>query len=405
MRPAPRWLVRLRWATAVVDAAIVAVVLLAPATIDLTLDHLVWLIAAAAAVNATLAWRTSQGAPIAQPIAAAALGLDVVLLTGLLELTGGPFNPFTVVYGVQVAVAALTLGRAWGWLMGSFAAACYGVLIYWHTTELVPGHHSLNDFPTHLFTMWVAIASTADLVAYFERRFDEMRAHAVRNERLASLTTLAAGAAHELSTPLATIAIAARELERSTASAGVSALADDARLIRMEVDRCRAILDQMSGRAGGMTPDEAEPVDVIRVLSDIRDRLPTEQASRLQVRAVSALPLIDVPLAGFGQVVASLVKNAFDAAPDSQSVAVELAPHDAGVRITVKDEGGGMTADVLRRAGEPFFTTKEPGRGLGLGLFLARVFAERCGGTLMLQSERGTTAVLELPARGGRGPR
>jgi two-component system sensor histidine kinase RegB len=352
-----------------------------------------------------LAWRTSRGAPIAQPIAAAALGLDVVLLTGLLELTGGPFNPFTVVYGVQVAVAALTLGHGWGWLVGGFAAVCYAVLIYWHTTALVPGHHRLNDFPTHLFTMWVAIVSTADLVAYFEQQFDEMRAHAVRNERLASLTTLAAGAAHELSTPLATIAIAARELERSTASAGVSALADDARLIRMEVDRCRAILDQMSGRAGGMTPDEAEPVDVIRVLSDIRDRLPTEQASRLQVRAVGALPLIDVPLAGFGQVVASLVKNAFDAAPGSQSVAVELAPHDTGVRITVKDEGGGMTPDVLRRAGEPFFTTKEPGRGLGLGLFLARVFAERCGGSLMLQSERGTTAVLELPARAGRGPR
>jgi two-component system sensor histidine kinase RegB len=394
----PRWLIRLRWATAGVDAAVVAVILVAPPSIDVTLDHLTWLIAAGAGLNAVVAWKLSRGVP-GRWIRVAALTLDVVLLTGLLDLTGGPFNPFTVVYGVQVAVATLTLGRLWGWAAGIFAISCYGVLIYWHTTSPVPGHHRLNDFPTHLFTMWTAIAAAADLVAYFQGRFEDMRAHADRNERLASLTTLAAGAAHELSTPLATIAIAARELERSAAIARTADLTEDARLIREEVDRCQAILDQMSGRAGGLMPDEAEAVDPVRAIADLRDRLPSDQASRLQVRSVGTTPLIDVPRAGFGQVVASLVKNAFEASADSRLIDIEVAPCGATVRITVKDEGTGMTPDVLRRAGEPFFTTKAPGRGLGLGLFLAHVFAERCGGTLMLESGGGTTAVLQLPAR------
>ena len=401
------WLVRLRWATACVEALVVIGVVLLP-SIDLPLDHLVWIVGAAALTNVAIAVQLARGAPIPSPAAAAALALDVVLLTGLLELTGGPFNPFSVIYAVQIALAAVTLGAAAGWVVGGFAITAYGVLIYWHTTELVPGHHRLNDFPTHLFTMWIAVAVTAELVAYFivqasnalarrERELEQMRLLAARNEHLASLTTLAAGAAHELSTPLATIAIAAREMERSTSGATPS-LAEDARLIRLEVDRCQAILDQMSGRAGGLTPDESEPVDVQQVVAEVRDRLPADRAARLEIRVHGDLPAIDVPRAGFGRVVASLVKNAFDATPGAESVAVDIARHGDAVRLIVKDAGRGMPADVLSRAGEPFFTTKEPGRGLGLGLFLARLFAERIGGSLTLESEHGTTAILVLPA-------
>ena len=94
-------------------------------------------------------------------------------------------------------------------------------------------HHRLNDFPTHLFTMWIAVAATAELIAYFvlqasnalarrERELEEMRRQAARTARVMSMTTLAAGAAHELSTPLATIALASKELERSASAQGAS---------------------------------------------------------------------------------------------------------------------------------------------------------------------------------------
>ena len=104
-------------------------------------------------------------------------------------------------------------------------------------------------------------------------------------------------------------------MERSTGAAGAtSSLAEDARLIRLEVDRCQAILDQMSGRAGGVTPDESEPVDVREIVAEVRNRLTADRAARLEIRIHGDVPAIHVPRAGFGRVVASLVKNALGAA-------------------------------------------------------------------------------------------
>jgi two-component system sensor histidine kinase RegB len=274
----------------------------------------------------------------------------------------------------------------------------------------------LNDLPTHLFTMWTAFAVSAELVGYFvsqasralgrrQRELEEVRARSARNERLAALTTLAAGAAHELATPLATIAVASGELERTVsrldASAGRGELLEDVRLIRIEVDRCCAILDQMSGRAGGAAADAVESIDVSRVAAAVTERLTADQAARLQVRIESGVAPLALPPAGIVQVVTALVRNAFEAVTSAQPVTLEINERDGRVRFEVRDEGAGMAPEVLARAGEPFYSTKEPGRGMGLGLFLARVFAERFNGSLTLHSERGTTAVLEFPATGG----
>jgi two-component system sensor histidine kinase RegB len=78
---------------------------------------------------------------------------------------------------------------------------------------------------------------------------------------------------------------------------------------------------------------------------------------------------------------------------------VQVTESTGTFRVAIEDQGSGLSQEALQRAGEPFYTTKEPGRGLGLGLFLARVFAERLGGSLKLESGTGTTAVLELPLK------
>jgi two-component system sensor histidine kinase RegB len=98
------------------------------------------------------------------------------------------------------------------------------------------------------------------------------------------------------------------------------------------------------------------------------------------------------------QAISALLRNAFEASDPSSEVALRFAPRGSMVRVEVHDRGHGMTPEVQRRAGEPFYTTKEPGRGMGLGLFLTRTFAERSGGTLQFETEHGTTAVLEIPA-------
>jgi two-component system sensor histidine kinase RegB len=119
----------------------------------------------------------------------------------------------------------------------------------------------------------------------------------------------------------------------------------------------------------------------------------------LDVHTSSGQALIELPRAGLAQAMLSLVKNAFDATDESSRVVVDVSGSGNRIRLVVCDRGRGMSSEVLKRVGEPFFTTKEPGRGLGLGLFLARVFAERHGGTLTVDSKDGTTATLEIPAR------
>jgi two-component system, sensor histidine kinase RegB len=405
------WFARLRWTRAAIDITVIAVAWLLP-HLDFPLRELVPLLLCSAVLSVLAARRLAHRQPVPRLLASADLLLQPVLLTGLLELTGGPFNPFAVVYVVPVALAALTLGRATGVVVASFGIAGYGLLAYWHLTEIDEGHHRLNDFPTHLFTMWVSIALAAELATYFivqasnalarrEQQLETMREQAARAERLVSLTTLAAGAAHELSTPLATIALAARELEHSASRRGtVPDLAEDARLIRAEVDRCRSILDQMSGRAGGSAVDDPEEFAIASLLDDVRSRVPRDLADRLVVDCPADMPPAVLPRNGLTQAVLSLVMNGLDASRSSAgaSVVVRAGVAAGTLSIVVVDNGTGMAPDVLRRAGEPFYTTKEPGRGLGLGLFLARVFAERVGGTLTLASTGATTtATLDVP--------
>jgi two-component system sensor histidine kinase RegB len=126
--------------------------------------------------------------------------------------------------------------------------------------------------------------------------------------------------------------------------------------------------------------------------------LASDRAARLVVHAAVELSPVLVPRAGLAQTLLSLIANAFDATPNSEApVVVDISTTPDTLRIAIADEGPGLTSEAKRRAGEPFYTTKDPGRGLGLGLFLARIFAERLGGSLKFDSTVGTTAILELP--------
>jgi two-component system sensor histidine kinase RegB len=208
--------------------------------------------------------------------------------------------------------------------------------------------------------------------------------------------TLAAGAAHELSTPLGTIAVAARELERASSRQGPASLVDDARLIRTEVDRCQFILSRLSGRAGSGIPDEPALLPPAALARRAAEGLPATHRQRLQIRVAEELLQ---PSAGAeaADAVSSLLKNAFDASHPESPVVLRIEPRGPMLRIEVHDQGSGMSDEVMRRAGEPFFTTKDAGRGLGLGVFLARTFAERLGGTLWFERRGGTLAIMEIP--------
>jgi two-component system sensor histidine kinase RegB len=407
------WLQPTRWITCVALWAVLAVVWLFP-HLDLSLRG-IRVLGLTAAICRTLVLVTSrQSGRSPRALLGLAFASDAVLLTGLLDITGGPFNPFIVMYAAYVWTAAVVVSPTWAATVSVVSLAGFGWLVVDHLQAGLMEHHRLNDFPTHLFTMWFAGAGVAELVAHYVARaraalarqqtqVNEARERASRSERLASLTTLAAGAAHELSTPLATIAVAARELDRNAArvaepEAVGSALRDDARLIRSELDRCQAILDGMSGRAGAGLPTTLEPLAPAAIAGLLQGRLTETRRQQLDVEILPEAPVPAATGAEMVQAISSLLKNAFDASSDRDRVLLRFGARDGMARIEVRDRGVGMPRATQLRAGEPFFTTKEAGQGLGLGLFLVRTFAERSGGTLDFDVREGTTAILEIPA-------
>jgi two-component system sensor histidine kinase RegB len=407
------WLPAARWATCAALWGGFAAAGLLP-HLDLSIRAILPLGLAAAICRTSIAalihWR--GGAPAW--MAGLSLGADAALLTGLLDITGGPFNPFIVMYAVYIWLAVVTTPPVSATAVTAVSLAGFSWLVIDHLQVGALEHHRLNDFPTHLFTMWLSGTAVAELVALYitrahltladrQRSLDEASARAVRSERLAALTALAAGAAHELSTPLATIAVAARELDRSACKLVeqgpvVATLRDDARLIRTEVDRCQVILDGMSGRANSATAGTTTAVPAPALAQLAQSRLPADQQARLEVEITDGVGLPAANGPELAQALSALLKNAFDASGPADRVRLRFTPRGSMVAIEVHDHGSGMSPEARSRAGEPFYTTKEPGRGLGLGLFLTRTLAERTGGSLRFEGTAGTIAILEVPA-------
>ncbi|HEY7117171.1 MAG TPA: ATP-binding protein [Tepidisphaeraceae bacterium] len=339
--------------------------------------------------------------------------LDVGSLTVLLFLTGGASNPFAVLYLVHVAMAVMVLGAAWTWVVVALSAACYGMLFKWYV-PLVGAH----DVAPQLLVIgrWLSLVLVAVLIAFFigrveqsvrerEHELADVQERATRNEQLAALTTLAAGAAHELNTPLGTIALVAKELEVGGASSAVDAasIREDAQLIRREVDRCREIINRLRLDIGE-DYSQRKPMAATAMVRLVRSDLRPEESARLRVLIGSDVETLPAPARALEQALLVLLRNAFDASPRDATVTLSIQRREGRVRIEVADRGTGMSDELLRHAGEPFYTTKEPGQGMGLGLFLVRLVAERCGAEFSIHSKlgEGTRCVLELPGEGGK---
>ncbi|NNJ27836.1 ATP-binding protein [Alienimonas chondri] len=458
---AAAWLVQLRWVAAAGQLVTIAAVSWG-LKLDLPTAPLLWVVAVTAGTNVVLAaWLTThpEHGPPGEPgrgvvpVLGAAMLLDVGLLTALLYFSGGPNNPFYGFYFVNLALAAALLPTRWAWLCDAAAVVGFAFLLTDHVH--LPGVPSAQpplseSGEVSLLTAgrFVAFLTCSGTVVYFatllrdrvrqrDARVRTMELELARSAKLEALGTLSAGAAHELSTPLGTIAVVANEVSRRIERAaeirampGDRAALDpktlqernlrDVRLIRGEVRACRSILDRMSvdaGEAVGEEPAEVTPLELIEeTLTGLRDR----DAVQVETRGDAGSRTLHVPLVRLAQALRGLVQNALSAA-DGGAVTVSLGnfgagggnlPHgenpgvngvnDAGgLRIAIRDDGPGMSPAVLARVGEPFFTTKEPGRGTGLGVFLARAVIERLGGSLSFDSapEEGTTAYISLPAR------
>ena len=399
-----QWLARMRWGALAIVAASILIATQA-LDVDLPVAPMWGLVALGAVSNVWLALGKSEHL-------GAFLILDVALLTGLLYFSGGPTNPFSIIYVVYIAMSAVMLTPRWTWAIAGLSVLSFAALFVF----LVPSEHlglagHGGGFQAHLYGMLIALVLAVALITYFvsqlslelrrrERALAEAEERTHRWGKLASIATLAAGAAHELGTPLGTIAVAAKEMERQARKLpGGEGLVDDAELIREELERCRTVLDRMAAAGGEHVGESLSSVSVTELFSEVRGRLDPEQAERWETR--SEVETLRAPREALVQMVENVARNGFDAC-DEGRVSLEVQRRDGGVELRFFDEGHGMDPGTIERATDPFFTTKQSGERMGLGLFLARTLVDSLGGRLEIESAtgHGTTISVVLPQNG-----
>ncbi len=417
------WLRKLRWA-AIIGQLTTILVVSRWMRIDLPLLKMLLVIGIAAASNVALgvwirthshAW--PQWAGQGERIFGSLLMLDNLLLTMLLYLSGGASNPFTVFYLVNIALAAALLPARWAWGLDAAAFLCFALLFFVHVSipELEHGadhehamHHGTRTAPgpmsLHLQGSLLAFGGAATFIVYFITRIagelarrdaelDEARRRKAESDKFESLATLAAGAAHELASPLSTIAVLAKDLELGRKA---SESLQDIQLIRSQVALCRRILDSMTVGAGECVAEEWECTTPQNFLEWVISDMAAVDRTDLDIEPRLAQRVIRIPRLALSQALRAIVQNALQAAPAPARIQLDTLQIADNWQISVTDHGPGMTEEVLQRVGEPFFTTKEPGAGMGLGLFLARRVIDRLQGTMTIKSQVATRTTVNV---------
>lgn len=408
-----RWLLGLRWvgmAGQMITLAIAGGVLM----LELPLLPLLAVIGFTAVSNIVLLTLTKHDTPHHDWAVASVIGADVLLLTVLIYLTGGASNPFSSFYLVLIALAAMSLGVCWLAFIVALSAGAYMFIFYNGLPLKGPngiGEIGCPGYGLHLQGMAVAFFLTALSIAYFVQRMyrslrsrdaalAEAETRAARADQFSAIAVLAAGVAHELGSPLGTIAVASRELEVTLAKLPSAGPLEDATLIRQEVERCRTILYRLDRRSTSGTGDAPEPCSAALLISDLRAAMPVVLNTRLVIRDLTQGVTLHLPKQPVVQSLIILIHNACEADTSGQPVELEITHEHGQLRLTVLDRGPGMTAAAQKHAGEPFFTTKPPRQGMGLGLFLVRTLALQLGGeiTHQMRESGGTSACFEFPA-------
>lgn len=421
-------------------AAQIATLALAYRFLDMQLSWLPMLltIAMLAGLNLLSGWRLHSERPVSSAELFAQLCADVLALSILLYYAGGSTNPFVSLFLLPLIIAAATLPGRYTWAMAGLTTACYTLLMKFYL-PLPMGHDAMDHsmmshdmsamnhdmsmmdmpaadsaFDMHVFGMWLGFVISAAVVAYFVVRMaqavrerDEalarIREETLRNERVVALGLQAASAAHEMGTPLSTLAVVIGELQQE--AQGLPEWHENLELLDGQVRNCRRILDKMLANAQDSALDKAriESLDqfLIETLDEWQLLRPAVQCTYSTAALDGKLSAPPAPQRAFNPALRAallnLLNNAADASPER--IAVHARWDDRLLVLEILDFGAGLTPEAIARAGSAFFTTKQQGRGLGL--FLANTSIERLGGKVRLfnRNEGGATTEVTLPLR------
>jgi two-component system, sensor histidine kinase RegB len=352
-------------------------------------------VAASAVLNLALRMRFPVSKRLSERGAAVLLGYDVLQLAALLFLTGGVANPFAILFLAPVTIAATSLALRQTLGLLALALICATLLARWSVPIPWMGGEKLVLPPVYVVGLWTALIVSAAFVTFYAYRVAAEAGRTAsalaatelvlaRAQHLSQLDGLAAAAAHELSTPLATIALVVREMAAHPGAEEASS--DDLELLEQSVGRCRAILGKLSAprELSNEGLEFSSPVELAETAAAPHRLLGVSIAVEGEGPAPAPkCPHIPSVLAALG----NLIENAVGFA--ERAVVIHASWTRSTVRIVISDDGGGFPPGVLPRIGEPYLSQREgqrrnqgAGGGHGLGLFIASVFIKRSGGAL-----------------------
>ena len=407
------------------QAGVLAYVLLVSRTTQSLSGMAVSLVVLALITVASLWWST-RASEVDNHQFFSQLMVDVLGWSALMYYSGGADNPFISYYIVPLVVAAAVLPWRYTWLVAAASVGAYSLLLYYRVPfPLFSPHAAMGHAQgsVHSLGMWFNFLFGAGLITYFVVRMAAVlrdqeaeamrrREDRLRHDQILAVASLAAGTAHELGTPLATMTLLVDELQREP---GLSQDArDDVELLRQQLLQCRGTLAELSHTAELSAAGERQQRPADRFVRGCVERW-SARRPRVSCR-VACVGSGSAPLVAFDQTLPQALENLLNNAADtgSESVEVTLDWDPQEVRIAVRDRGPGAPAALLARMGDSHNTSAAAGYatattptagvqgGLGIGLVLARATAERHGGRLALQNAEGggCIATLHLPAGG-----
>ncbi|MCA1394181.1 ActS/PrrB/RegB family redox-sensitive histidine kinase [Bradyrhizobium sp. BRP20] len=349
------------------------------------------IIALSAALNLALQTAANPMQRLEPMQAAGLLALNIVELAGLLFFTGGLQNPFSFLFLAPVLISATALPARFTFGLGLLAVACASILFFFHFPLPWDSEDPLVLPPVYLVGVWLSIALAIGVTSLYSFQVtEEARKLAdalaatelvlTREQHLTQLDGLAAAAAHELGTPLATIFLISRELEKTVKEPSIAA---DLKTLREQTQRCRDILSKITQ----LSPTGA-PFDHMKLSELIEEVVAPHRDFGVEIKVRIAVAAAAEPVGSRNPAILYGIGNIVENAVDFARTTVEVNAwwNQDHIELVISDDGPGIPPDILNRIGEPYLSRRRPQddgggerRGLGLGVFIARTLLERTG--------------------------
>ena len=393
---------------------LMAVVALLGLNINLPVLPLTIILLIMAVTNLVTRFFIDSGKEITDRIIFTQLLLEIFSFSLILYFTGGATNPFTFFFLIPLAISATVIPGRRTWLLTLLTVILYSLLLKYYvplTYQLHDHQHPLSNegqFSQHVLGMWFGFLVSAMLVTWFitflsrelkrrDQAIAEARRRELRDQQMVTLGTLAAGTAHELGTPLASLAIVTADLTDGYNPEQHAELFENQRILREQINRCKQILSVLSDSAGESRADEGFLLSADQFLERIIAQW-RAQRSDIPCEFTPA----DPPFPGhllFDKTISQALLNLLNNAADETQDRIELraSARNKILQLRIIDHGPGMTDEQISMAGETTFSNKP--HGMGIGLFLAITTIRRIGGSVQFQrlDDSGTCTLVELP--------